>query len=277
MLVDILIPLLVLSLVGILCALLLVFAAKYFSAGDNEKESALRDCLPGAGCGACGYSGCDAYAKALAEGKTDKTNLCVPGGDGTARALAALMGTEAEDVVEQVAYVACGGSCDSSGRKYDYRGTPSCVAANAAFSGDRFCTYACLGYGDCMKVCPRDAICISGGIAKIDSSRCIGCGLCAKTCPNGIIHLVADTTRVVVKCSNKDKGAAVRKICKNGCIGCGKCEKTCPSGAITVKDNLATIDYEKCTACGLCVEACPVHCLEEGSFLCGSRFVNADK
>ena len=39
-----------------------------------------------------------------------------------------------------------------------------------------------------------------------------------------------------------------------------------------VKDNLAVIDYEKCTSCGMCVEVCPVHCLEEGSFLCGSRF-----
>ncbi len=269
---DILIPLLILSGVGLLCSALLVVAAKYFSTEENEQQAALRECLPGANCGACGYSGCDGYAKALADGETEKTNLCVPGGDKTARELAEILGTEAEDVVELVAYVACGGTCDASGRKYDYRGTPSCVSASAAFNGDRFCSFACLGYGDCMKVCPRGAISIEGGIARIESSKCIGCGLCAKTCPHGIIHLVKDTTRVVVKCSNKNKGVDVRKICKSGCIGCGKCEKNCPSGAITVKDNLATIDYEKCTACGLCVEVCPVHCLEEGSFLCGSRF-----
>ena len=269
---DIFIPLLVLSCVGILCAVLLVIAAKYFSTEENETEAALRDCLPGANCGACGFSGCDGYAKALAEGQAQKTNLCVPGGDKTAADLAKILGTEAEDVVELVAYVACGGTCDASGRKYDYRGVSSCVAANAAFNGDRFCTFACLGYGDCVKVCPRGAISIQGGISKIDASKCIGCGLCAKTCPKKIIHLVKDTTRVVVKCSNKNKGAEVRKICTSGCIGCMKCEKNCPTGAITVKDNLATIDYSKCTACGLCAEVCPVHCLEEGSFLCGSRF-----
>jgi Na+-translocating ferredoxin:NAD+ oxidoreductase RNF subunit RnfB len=269
---DILIPLLILSVIGAVCALLLVIAAKYFASEENEREVALRECLPGANCGACGFSGCDAYAKALSEGETEKTNLCIPGGDKTAKAIAGILGKEAEDVTELVAFVACGGTCDASGRKYDYRGTPSCFAANAAYNGDRFCNFACLGYGDCMKVCPNNAIAIEGGIAKIESSKCVGCGLCAKTCPNGIIHLVKDTTRVVVKCSNKNKGADVRKICKSGCIGCMKCEKNCPTGAITVKDNLAVIDYEKCTSCGLCVEICPVHCLEEGSFLCGSRF-----
>ena len=269
---DILIPLLVLAAIGALCAALLVVAAKYFSVEENKTEAALRDCLPGANCGACGFSGCDGYAKALAEGATEKTTLCIPGGDKTAAELAGILGKEAEDVVELAAYVGCGGTCDASGRKYDYRGKPSCIAASAAFNGDRFCTYACLGYGDCMQVCPRNAISIVGGIAKIDASKCIGCGLCAKTCPKHIIHLVKDTTRVVVKCSNPSKGADVRRICKSGCIGCGKCVKVCPTGAMTLKDNLATIDYSKCTSCGLCAESCPSHCLEEGSFLCGSRF-----
>ena len=63
-------------------------------------------------------------------------------------------------------------------------------------------------------------------------------------------------------CSNKQKGADARKACKNACIGCKKCERTCPNGAIAVKDNLAVIDYEKCTNCGTCVAACPTGCLK---------------
>ena len=58
-------------------------------------------------------------------------------------------------------------------------------------------------------------------------------------------------------CSSHDKGAFTRKVCKTGCIGCKKCEKTCESGAITVTDNLASIDPAKCTNCGNCVSACP--------------------
>ena len=271
---EILIPILVLVAVAVLCAVLLTVSSVFFGVKEDERVAAVRDCLPGANCGACGFSGCDGYAKALGEGATDNPNLCVPGGDNTAKEIASIMGLVAQDVVEQVAYVACNGSCQPSERKYEYVGPKTCVAANMSYSGDRDCTFACLGYGDCVKVCPRDAICIDEErcIARIDPRRCIGCGLCVKTCPNGIIHLINDTTSVVVKCSSHNKGAQVRKVCLNGCIACGKCEKACPHGAIKVVDNLATIDYEKCTGCGKCREACPGKCIHAGNFKCGAHF-----
>lgn len=271
---DILIPALVLLALGVLCALLLTVSSVFFGVKENEKIGEIRDCLPGANCGACGYSGCDGYAAALAEGKTNKTNLCIPGGDGTANDIALILGIEAEDVVEQVAYVACNGSsCIPEEKKYLYEGPKTCKAANMYYQGDNLCTFACLGYGDCARVCPRDAICIDErGVAAIDPKKCIGCGLCAKECPNGIIHLVNDTTRVVVVCNSHNKGAAVRKACKNGCIACGKCEKTCPVGAIKLVDNLATIDYNICTGCGACKDVCPVKCIHEGNFICGAHF-----
>ncbi len=269
---EILIPVLILAAIAIVCAVLLTVASVLFGIKEDEKYLAIRDALPGANCGACGYSGCDAYAKALSEGKIDKTNLCIPGGDGAAKTIADTLGLEAEDVVEKVAYVACNGRCHTVDKKYEYVGEKSCRIANMAYQGDRFCTYACLGYGDCVAVCPKDAITIEDGVARIDPRKCIGCGLCARTCPNNIIHLVNDTTRVVVECSNHDKGAATRKYCTNGCIGCGKCQKNCEAGAITVIDNLAVIDYEKCTNCGKCAEVCPVKCIHEGNFICGAHF-----
>ena len=271
MIIPVLISIGVLAAIAVICAILLTVATMFFSVKEDEKALAIRDCLPGANCGACGYSGCDGYAKALAEGKTEATNLCVPGGDKTSKEIAAILGVEAEDVVEKVAYVACNGTCDAVSRKYDYRGQKTCHAANLSYNGDKFCTFACLGYGDCMRVCPRDAISIDNGIAHIDPKKCIGCGMCARECPNGIIKLVNDTTRVVVECSNHDKGANTRKYCKNGCIGCMKCEKNCPSGAIKVIDNLATIDYSLCTNCGICATVCPVHCIHEGNFICGAH------
>lgn len=269
---EILIPVLVVVAIAILCAVLLTLSSIFFAVKEDERAVAIRDCLPGANCGACGYSGCDGYAKALSEGSATATNLCVPGGDDTSKAIANILGVEAADVIEQVAYVGCNGKCDVVEKKYRYDGHKTCRTANLAYSGDRMCNFACLGYGDCARVCPQNAIRIEDGIARIDPRKCIGCGMCARECPNGLIKLIRDTSRVVVECSNHDKGAVTRKACTNGCIACGKCEKTCPHGAITVKDNLAVIDYEKCTGCAECVAVCPVHCIHEGNFICGAHF-----
>ena len=267
---EILIPVLICFGIAAVCAVVLTLASHFFSVKENEMALEIRDCLPGANCGACGYSGCDGYAKALAEGKTDATNLCAPGGESCSKQIAEILGVEAGTVVEQVAYVSCNGRCDMP-KKYEYKGLKSCRIANMSYAGDRLCTFACLGYGDCMEACPEEAIEIDRGVARVKPEKCIGCGICTRTCPNGIIRLVPDTIRVIVECSNHDKGAVTRKACTNGCIGCMKCQKACPEGAITVVNNLATIDYTKCTGCGKCVEVCPVKCIHEGSFLCASR------
>ena len=47
------------------------------------------------------------------------------------------------------------------------------------------------------------------------------------------------------------------KACKAGCIGCGKCQKVCAFGAITIENNLAYIDPQKCKLCRKCVNECP--------------------
>ena len=185
--------------------------------------------------------------------------------------IAEILGVEAEDVVEKVAFVACNGTCEVVSKKYEYQGHKSCRTANMAYSGDRICNFACLGYGDCMTVCPQGAISIKNGVARVSPRKCIGCGICVRKCPNGIIHLVNDPSRVVVECSNHDKGAVTRKLCTNGCIGCMKCQKVCPTGAVKVENNLATIDYSLCTGCGACDDVCPVHCIHEDNFICGAH------
>lgn len=248
---------------GILCAIILVLAAKYMHVAEDERFPAIRACLPGANCGACGYTGCDEYAKALIANPELKCNLCVPGGDDASKKLSEVLGKEFEDVVEMVAVVKCDGNCGAVKERFEYKGVKTCEAANMFYGGSGTCSFGCIGLGDCARACPQNAICIEGGVAYVNSALCIGCGICARTCPHHIIDVVPDVSKTLVLCSNHDKGAIVRKFCTNGCIACGKCTKTCPNGAITLVNNLATIDYSKCTNCGACREVCPVHCIVE--------------
>ena len=255
---EILIPVVAVTVIGLLAAGMLVAASKFMAVPVDEKFTQLRECLPGANCGACGYAGCDGYAQALSEGGV-KPNLCVPGGADAAAKVAAILGVEAGDVETVAAFVACQGGCVHSGKKCDYAGIPTCAAVNLMFAGDGACSYGCLGYGDCTRACAFDAIHIVDGIAKVDREKCTGCGACAAVCPNHVIEVVPEHKRKpVVLCQNKDKGAQTRKACTAGCIGCMKCAKACPREAITVENNVAYIDQEKCVGCQLCVKECPV-------------------
>lgn len=259
---EILYAILIVAGIGVLCAVLLVVASHFMSVPVDEKEQKVRECLPGANCGACGYTGCDGYAKALADGSETRTNLCIPGSDKVAKDVAKVLGVEAADVIEQVAFVHCLGDCEKKTFKHEYQGIETCAAAKTLYGGEADCTYGCLGYGDCARVCPVDAICIENGIAHVDPRKCIGCGLCAKTCPNNVIGLIDDIEKAVITCNNKEKGAVARKKCSNACIKCKKCEKACPLGAIKVND-IAVIDYSICEGCGACVDVCPTGCISK--------------
>ena len=243
--------------IALIAALLLSLAAKFMAVPVNETQVAIRAELPGANCGACGFAGCDDYAAALAEGGDVKTNLCVPGADAVAAAIAAILGQDAEDVIEQVANVRCSGLCDVTRPEMDYQGLKTCAAAKGLFGGPGSCKYGCIGFGDCERVCPYGAIQVCNGLAKVDREKCVGCGMCARTCPQHIIDIIPDVKRVYVACSSADKGAVTNKLCSAGCIGCKLCEKACKFDAVHVENNHAVIDIDKCKNCGLCAKACP--------------------
>jgi len=252
-------PVILTVIIAGIAAVMLSLAAKFFAVRESETAIAIRDCLSGANCGACGYAGCDDYAKAIAADPTIPSNLCVPGGDTTATKVAAILGQEAMDVLEQAAVVHCSGICDVTKPSMEYEGLQSCAGAKGFFGGPGSCKYGCIGFGDCTKVCNYGAISVCEGVAKVDRDKCVGCGACAKVCPQHIITLIPLRDRVVTGCSSADKGKLTKDVCDVGCIGCKICEKECPFDAIHVIDNHAVIDYDKCRVCGKCAKACPRH------------------
>lgn len=251
----ILIAVLIVAGIGLIVGLVLAVAAAVMSVPTDEKVEALTEALPGANCGACGYSGCSGYAKALASGEA-KNGACSPGGDECAKKIAEILGEEARAVEKKVAVVRCMGLAENTEDKVNYQGLESC--AGAMLLGTKgMCSFGCLGLGDCALACNYEAVTVCNGVAKINTELCGGCGMCVTACPQKIIAIVPAKEQMIVRCSNCDKGAQAKKSCKVACIGCKKCEKVCEAGAVTVENFKATVDPNKCTGCGLCIEACP--------------------
>ena len=248
----------VVAATGLLIGLFLGFASKKFELEVDETEVKVRALLPGANCGGCGYAGCDALAKAIAEGVAP-VNACPVAVQADYDKIAEVMGTESAAEVDEVAFVKCAGTCDKAEVNYEYYGVRDCKKASlASGNAGKKCSYGCMGFGSCVKVCKFDAIHIVDGIAVVDKEKCTGCSTCIAECPNKLIELTPYKAETRVSCSSKDKGKDVKAACSTGCIGCKLCVKACEFDAIHVEDNLAYIDYSKCTNCGKCASVCPV-------------------
>ncbi len=261
MLHGILVATAIVGIVGLIVGLFLGIAAISFKVEVDEREEAILEALPGNNCGGCGYAGCSGLAAAIVKGEAP-VNACPVGGEAVGNTIAAIMGVEAEAGNRQVAFVHCKGDCNKAKTDYEYFGVKDCsMVGFVPGGGPKSCNYGCLGYGNCVKACPFDAIHIVDGVAVVDKEACKACGKCVAACPKNLISLVPYDAKHIVACSSKDKGPVAMKACDVACIGCGLCKKNCPNDAITVVDFHAVIDQEKCTKCGKCAEVCPKKCI----------------
>jgi len=252
------ITLIVLAGLGVVFGVALALVAARFVVKVDPKVEQVRETLPGANCGACGFAGCMGYAEAVVGNPDVAVSMCAPGKSAVAEKIAIITGKKAEKVEPKIARVFCQGGTSLSQRKFIYTGVQDCTAAVLAAGGDKSCEYGCLGFGTCMRACPFGAITMSAdNLPIIHPDKCTACGKCVAACPKQVIELAQTSKAVVISCHSRDKGVDVKKKCQVGCIACGICVRTCPVDAIKIDNNLARIDHSKCIVCGLCVKKCP--------------------
>jgi len=241
---ELLVPILTMTILGFLFSTGLVLAYKKLKVEENPKVERVNEILPQANCGACGYSGCRAFAEAVVHGKAPVTG-CPVGGEETAALVAETLGVEAGEMIKMVARLHCRGTIEAARSRGAYSGIPTCYACHLV-GGNKQCSYGCLGFGDCVEACPFDALYMGDdGLPIVREDKCTACGRCVDACPRNLFELHPLSQEILVFCRSEDRGPLARKVCKAACIACGICARACPD-AIVMENNLAVItDFKK--------------------------------
>lgn len=258
--------LLVLGSVGFGFSVILNYLGKRLSVEEDPLVNKILDMLPGINCGACGLSGCKAFAETAV--KEHKLLVCRPAGEEINRKIASLLKLDLKTTTSLKAVSRCGADSTQKKMSNRYSGPPSCVSAHI-IGGALDCKYGCLAFGDCIKVCPTKAISVDNGKVVVDIKKCIGCGKCVQACPRKLFELVPLSRSFgiyCVSCNNREKALYVRNVCSRGCISCGLCTKV-DGSPFHIKNNLSYIDYNKVkddeAALRIAKERCPTHCIDK--------------
>jgi electron transport complex protein RnfB len=229
---------------GAFFALGLIIANIKLHVDEDPRNIMVLEELPGANCGGCGYPGCGAFAERIVDGSASITACPVNTADGVAE-IARIMGVEAEVGEKMFARVLCLGGNDETAKKGEYLGIRTCMGAHLTFGAEKLCQYGCLGFSDCVRSCPFDAIKMNdNGLPVVDEEKCTGCGNCEIACPRDIIEIHPSSRNLFVFCRNKDEAKYSRTVCIKACTACKACVKAVDEGQIVMANNLAVIDYE---------------------------------
>jgi len=267
----------VVTALGLVCGLFIYIAFVKIpkKVKGMEKTEEIKEFLGGLNCGACGYPGCFGFAQKLTvEPEYIQTFVCpfILHDEDKLRCLGdSLACTLDPATMRMKAVIKCAGKPEIL---FNYSGPQTCKAATQHFGGYKTCPYSCQGLGDCIKVCPVDAIYIDTErmAAVVDEEKCSGCGLCVKTCPNNIIELVPLEREINFKCNYRQlRDIPDRVKCD---YGHEYCRMYCPASvdipryvryiSLGKPDEALAVIREKIpfpSVCGLvCIHPCETRC-----------------
>ena len=246
------------TVLGVFLAVVLVVANKYLFVYEDPRIDEVEAMLPAANCGACGTAGCRNFAEKLVAGEVTP-GQCTVNPKETSVAIADFLGVALGKVEKRVARLACAGGRHVARIRASYDGLSSCRAAALVSGGGKGCRWGCLGLADCEAVCEFDAISMDRyGLPVVDVDKCTACGDCVDVCPKDLFSLQPLSHQLWVACKSEDFGDAAEAECEVMCTACGRCAMDSPEGLITMKNNLATIDYTKNgLASQIAIERCP--------------------
>jgi Na+-translocating ferredoxin:NAD+ oxidoreductase RNF subunit RnfB len=211
-----LMPILTLTGLGLFFALVLSWASKKFAVTQDPKLRKVLETLPGSNCGACGMAGCARFGEALLHGEVALGN-CKVCSEEQAEKIAKILGVKVS-LVKTVATLHCFGGKKAKD-KFVYQGVKDCQSDAQLLGGHKLCGYACLGWGNCQRACPFDAIKMNEeGLPVIDAQLCTGCGKCVYACPRDLLLLIPRKSTVYVGCNSRDSVKTVVSVCAVGCI-----------------------------------------------------------
>ncbi len=243
---------------GLALAVILTLANKRLFVAEDPRIDDVEEMLPKTNCGACGSPGCRAFAEACVAGEVNPAKCTVSPPEMTAF-IADYLGVELGDEEKIVARLACAGGNHVARMRSQYSGMQSCRAAVAAGGGGKACSWGCLGLADCEQSCDFDAITMDrNGLPVVDEEKCVACNDCVVACPLNLFSLEPVSHRLWVACKSLAEGDEVLADCEVGCTGCARCVADAPDGLITIKNNLAAVDYSKnALASKLPIQRCP--------------------
>lgn len=242
---DILIPLTILTGLGLLFGVVLSLAYKQFKVYEDPRIDVVEEMLPNANCGACGVPGCRAFAESIINDGTNPAKCTVSSEDGITN-IANFLGVEANQEEKIVARLLCAGGIKEAHNLASYKGGIStCRGKAIVVGGSKGCSWGCLGLGDCAKACDFGAITMNdNALPVVDTEKCTACNDCVIECPKGLFELMPIGQKLIVQCRSLLEGDLAESKCSVACTACSRCVADSAPDVISIINNLAVVNYK---------------------------------